>query len=50
MMAPAIGPATQNDQITLCHFCVEEIRLGRHELAASSMYKRKKDNSPTLID
>jgi hypothetical protein len=29
---------------------VEEIRLGRHELAASTMYKRKKDDSPTLID
>jgi hypothetical protein len=29
---------------------VEEIRLRRHELAASTMYKRKKDDSPTLID
>lgn len=28
---------------------VEEIRLGRHELAASTIYK-KKDDSPTLID
>lgn len=31
-------------------FFVEEIRKGRHELAASSMYKRKKGDSPTLID
>lgn len=31
-------------------FYVEEIRLGRHELAASTLYKRKKDDSPTLID
>lgn len=31
-------------------FYVEEIRLGRHELAASTMYKRKKDDSPSLID
>lgn len=31
-------------------FYVEEIRLGRHELASSTMYKRKKDDSPTLID
>ena len=31
-------------------YYVEEIRLGRHELAASTMYKRKKDDSPTLID
>ena len=38
---------TMNDEIT---FYVEEIRLGRHELAASTMYKRKKDDSPTLID
>lgn len=29
---------------------VEEIRLGRHELAASTLYKRKKENSPTQID
>ena len=38
---------TMDDGIT---FYVEEIRLGRHELAASTMYKRKKDDSPTLID
>ena len=38
---------TMEDGIT---FYVEEIRLGRHELAASTMYKRKKDDSPTLID
>ena len=31
-------------------YYVEEIRLGRRELAASSMYKRKKDDSPTQID
>lgn len=31
-------------------YYVEEIRLGRHELATSTMYKRKKDDSPTLID
>ena len=31
-------------------FYVEEIRGGRHELAASSMYKRKKEDSPTQID
>ena len=31
-------------------YYVEEIRLGRRELAASTMYKRKKDDSPTLID
>lgn len=31
-------------------FYVEEIRLGRHELAAVTMYKRKKDDSPTLIE
>lgn len=31
-------------------FYVEEIRKGRRELAASSMYKRKKGDSPTLID
>lgn len=31
-------------------FYVEEIRLGRHELAASTMYKRKKEDSPTQID
>lgn len=36
-----------SDDIT-CY--VEEIRLGRRELAASTMYKRKKDGSPTLID
>ncbi len=30
---------TMEDGIT---FYVEEIRLGRHELAASTMYKRKK--------
>lgn len=29
---------------------VEELRLGRHELAACTMYKRKKENSPTQID
>lgn len=38
---------TMDDGIT---FNVEEILLGRHELAASTMYKRKKDDSPTLID
>ena len=38
---------TMDDGIT---YYVEEIRLGRHELAASTMYKRKKDDSPTLID
>ena len=31
-------------------YYVEEIRLGRRELAASTMYKRKKDDSPTQID
>ena len=31
-------------------YYVEEIRLGRRELAASTMYKRKKDGSPTQID
>ena len=31
-------------------FYVEEIRLGRRELAASTMYKRKKDDSPTQIE
>ena len=30
---------TMEDGVT---FCVEEIRLGRHELAASTMYKKKK--------
>ena len=29
---------------------VEKLRLGRHELAACTMYKRKKENSPTQID
>ena len=29
---------------------VEEIRLGRHELAASTMYIKKKEDSPTLIE
>lgn len=38
---------TMEDGIT---FYVEEIRLGRRELAASTMYKRKKDDSPTQID
>ena len=38
---------TMDDGIT---FYVEEIRIGRHELAACTMYKRKKDDSPTLID
>ncbi|MGM9791124.1 MAG: hypothetical protein ACI3Y4_01825 [Candidatus Cryptobacteroides sp.] len=38
---------TMEDGVT---YYVEEIRLGRHELAASTMYKRKKDDSPTLID
>ena len=38
------------DVIIYTTFYVEEIRLGRHELAASTMYKRKKDDSPTLID
>lgn len=38
---------TMEDGVT---FYVEEIRLGRRELAASTMYKRKKDDSPTLID
>lgn len=36
-----------NDGVT-CY--VEELRLGRRELAASTMYKRKKENSPTLMD
>ena len=31
-------------------FYVEEIRLGRRELAASTLYKRKKEDSPTLIE
>ena len=31
-------------------YYVEEIRFGRRELAASTMYKRKKDDSPTQID
>ncbi|MCR5326151.1 MAG: hypothetical protein K6E37_05295 [Bacteroidales bacterium] len=31
-------------------FYVEELRLGRHELAACTMYKKKKDDSPTQID
>ena len=31
-------------------FYVEEVRLGRHELAAITLYKRKKEDSPTLID
>ena len=30
-------------------YYVEEVRPGRHELAASTMYKRKKENSPTLM-
>ena len=38
---------TMEDGITLY---VEEVRVGRHELAASSMYKRKKEDSPTQID
>ena len=38
---------TMEDGIT---FYVEEVRVGRHELAASSMYKRKKEDSPTQID
>jgi len=38
---------TMEDGVT---FYVEEIRLGRLELAASTMYKRKKEDSPTLID
>ena len=38
---------TMEDDVT---FYVEEIRLGRHELAACTMYKRKKDDSPTLIE
>lgn len=29
---------------------VEEIRLGRHELAASTMYIKKKEDSPTQIE
>ena len=36
-----------NDGVT---YYVEEVRLGRHELAASTLYKRKKENSPTLMD
>lgn len=31
-------------------FYVEEVRIGRRELAASTMYKRKKENSPTQMD
>ncbi|MBR5034505.1 MAG: hypothetical protein IKX71_04285 [Bacteroidales bacterium] len=31
------------------YFFAEEVRMGRHELAASTLYKRKKENSPTLI-
>ena len=31
-------------------FYIEEIRPGRRELAATTMYKRKKKGSPTLID
>ena len=31
-------------------FYVEEVRSGRKELAACTMYKRKKANSPTLMD
>ena len=38
---------TMDDGVT---YYVEEIRLGRHELAASTLYKRKKDDSPTQID
>lgn len=38
---------TMEDDVT---FYVEEIRLGRRELAASTMYKRKREDSPTLID
>lgn len=38
---------TMADGVT---FYVEEIRLGRHELAASTLYKRKKENSPTQMD
>ena len=38
---------TMDEDVT---YYVEEIRLGRRELAASTMYKRKKDDSPTLID
>ena len=37
---------TMDEDVT---YYVEEIRLGRRELAASTMYKRKKDDSPTLI-
>ncbi|MBO4557074.1 MAG: hypothetical protein J5693_00530 [Bacteroidales bacterium] len=32
------------------YFFAEEVRKGRRELAASTLYKRKKENSPTLID
>ena len=31
-------------------YYVEEVRQGRRELAASTMYKRKKENSPTQMD
>lgn len=30
-------------------YYVEEVRIGRRELAAITMYKRKKENSPTLM-
>ena len=30
-------------------YYVEEVRQGRRELAASTMYKRKKENSPTQM-
>ena len=31
-------------------YYVEEIRSGRHELAASTIYKKKKENSPTQME
>ena len=31
-------------------YYVEEIRRGRHELAASTLYKKKKENSPTQME
>ena len=29
---------------------VEEVRIGRHELATCTIYKKKKEDAPTLID
>ena len=33
----------------ITYYYVEEVRQGRRELAASTMYKRKKENSPTQM-